>query len=234
MLNSEKFGKNLSKYNSNAIIQKNIAKELIKLIGDKVGKNFNTILEIGCGSGFLTEEISNNIKYKYLILNDLTPDSFSYINKFSNNFICGDIEKIEMPNHLDLIISSSVFQWLNDFESFTLKVFDKLNTNGIFAFSMFINDNFKEIDEKLNISLNYLNNKKLLEILEKKFKIIMVDDKKKILRFNTSNEILRHIKDTGVNTINKTKLTKNKICDFINSNTLNLTYDYNFIIARKK
>ncbi len=234
MINSIKFNKNLSKYNSNAILQKNIAKELIKIILSNVGKNFDKIFEIGCGSGFLTKNIYDNLSYKNLILNDIVENSRIYTDNFSKNFILGNIENIKFPMDINLVISSSVFQWLNDFNSFAEKVCNGLAAGGIFAFSMFINNNFREINSFFNISLNYLKNKTILNILRKNFDILYCSEKEIILDFKNPIEVLQHIKNTGINVINKEKLTKSKICGFINGNISNLTYDYNFIIARKK
>lgn len=233
MFDIKKFNNNLSKYNSNADIQKQIARKLIELLY-KIRKNFDNILEIGCGTGFLTGEIFNNFKYDNLYLNDIVETSKNYVEKYSDNFFCGDAEKIIFPENLDLIISSSVFQWLNDFENFSIKTKNSLNTGGIFAFSMFINNNFREIREKLNISLHYLSNDEIIEILKKDYKILIFEEKIEVLNFKNSIDILRHIEKTGVNIIKKEKLTKNRIYDFINSNILNLTYNYNFIIAEKK
>ena len=99
---------------------------------------------------------------------------------------------------------------------------------------MFINNNFREINSFFNISLNYLKNKTILNILRKNFDILYCSEKEIILDFKNPIEVLQHIKNTGINVINKEKLTKCKICGFINGNISNLTYDYNFIIARKK
>ncbi len=232
MLDNEKFNKNLFKYNLNANIQKNIAKELIELVCLSAGNRFNKVFEIGCGSGFLTEKIYSNLKYKKLILNDIVENSEGYVKNFSNNFICGDIEKIIIPNKLNLIISSSVFQWLKNFENFVKKIYDSLDDGGIFAFSMFINENFKEIDI-LGNCLKYLDNNYILELLEKNFNILFFKEKKTVLKFNNSIEILQHIKNTGVNVINKKKLEKSKVQKFIESGNLNLTYNYNFVIVGK-
>ncbi len=232
MLDDKKFNKNLFKYNSNANIQKNIAKELIELLCLNIGYKFNNIFEIGCGSGFLTEKIFDKLKYKKLILNDIVKNSKYYVKNFSNNFIFGDIEKIKIPINLDLIISSSVFQWLKNFEAFIEKVYTGLNKNGILAFSMFVGDNFKEINN-LGDFLQYIDNKYILKLLEKNFDILLFEDKKTILNFSNPIEILRHIKNTGVNVVDKRRLEKSEVQNFIKSDIINLTYNYNFVIVRK-
>ena len=233
MLDSEKFNKNLSKYNSNAFIQKKIAAELLKILEKSVGDSFSKIFEIGCGSGFLTKGIVKNLKYQTFIANDITENSKKYIKQFECEFYCGDAEKIKFQNDFDLIISSSVFQWFKDLDGFFNKVYNSLKNGGILAFSMFTKDNFKEINDFLGISLNYFDNDDILQKLNKKFDVIFSDTKKNILNFKSPIDILKHIKNTGVNAINKERLTKNNIYDFINSDILNLTYSYNFIVVRK-
>ena len=82
------------------------------------------------------------------------------------------------------MISSSVFQWLEDFEKLVVNVKNSLNKDGIFAFSMFIDGNFKEIKDAFGIGLNYYDNISLKKILERYFDIIFYEDRKEILYFN--------------------------------------------------
>ena len=53
---AKRFGKNVATYHQEAFVQKEIVtilhKELLKITS-----TFNTVFEIGCGSGFLTEKI---------------------------------------------------------------------------------------------------------------------------------------------------------------------------------
>ncbi|MGB6128128.1 MAG: methyltransferase domain-containing protein, partial [Psychrilyobacter sp.] len=113
------FDKKFDKYEKNAHIQKIVAKELIKLIPKK---KYNTIFEIGAGTGVLTKDIVKNIEYKNLIVNDKYLESEKYIKNIpSIKFLGGDIEKLDIVK-ADLIISSSVFQWIEDKN----KLFEKI------------------------------------------------------------------------------------------------------------
>ena len=58
-----RFAKNLKSYDENAKIQKRMAERLMSFINNKSPKN---ILEIGCGTGFLTKLIKENLDYEKL------------------------------------------------------------------------------------------------------------------------------------------------------------------------
>ena len=57
----KRFSKNLKTYNENAKVQKRMAEKLIQLCKKN---NYKKILEIGCGTGFLTECICAKLKFE--------------------------------------------------------------------------------------------------------------------------------------------------------------------------
>ena len=52
-----RFKKSLLTYSDNAIIQNQMAKELLIKLNELKGNKFNKILEIGCGTGVLTKKM---------------------------------------------------------------------------------------------------------------------------------------------------------------------------------
>ena len=56
----QQFSKNLTNYEENAVVQMIMAEKLVNLLPKKEYKN---ILEIGCGTGFLTKLLNKNIKF---------------------------------------------------------------------------------------------------------------------------------------------------------------------------
>ena len=233
MFNSTKFNKNLNNYNLKATIQKNIAIKLVEIL-KQYSDDFNQILEIGCGSGFLTKNIYNNLKYKNFYTNDIVENSKDYIKNYTTNFICGNAETIDFPENNNLIISSSVFQWLENFDYFIYKIHNSLNKDGLLAFSMFIDGNYSQIKQYLNITLNYKTTEEIKNILNKYFDILSYKENENTLHFNNVKEVLNHIKNTGINVINEKRLTKSQLSVYIKSNNTDLNYKYNFVIARKK
>lgn len=219
------FDKNFTTYDNNAIVQKKVAATLAEYIktDSSLLKNINKVIELGCGTGIFTKEFLSRVTPNYLILNDFF-NVKEYLKNFNyDEFIQGDIEVITFPK-ADIIISSSAFQWVNSFE----KLIDNISasTNNL-AFSIYTKGNLKEIYEHFNISLNYLENKKIHQILRKKFKNITSKKETIILDFNDPLEALRHLKNTGVTGFQKTSI--NKIRTF---NSYSLTYEVSYFICR--
>ena len=194
------FGKKFYKYEENAHIQKIVAKELIDLVPEK---KYNTIFEIGAGTGLLTKNIVKNLEYQSLIVNDKYLESEEYIKDFpSIEFVGGDIEKLDI-NKSDLIMSSSVFQWIEEKN----KLFNKIsNVSDTLVFSIYIKGNLMEISDHFGISLKYSDMKELKALLTSYFKSVKGCEKEFKLNFNTPMEGLRHLKNTGVTRIGQTNV----------------------------
>lgn len=203
-----RFEKKLVVYSQNAIIQKHMADELMAGLV-KHCKNFNKILEIGCGTGVLTTKLVSQLKFDELFVNDIVENSLNQeipSDKIKNLY--GDCEKIEFPADLDLIISNAAFQWVEDFISLSEKNYSSLKSDGIFAFTTFGEKNLHQIKTITGKSLNYYKKSEIEEILSTKFKILHAYSQTLDFEFNTAYEILKHLKLCGVNSIEAIKWTK--------------------------
>ncbi len=198
----KQFEKSMEKYNENAIVQKFTAQKLIaNLAGIK--NNFENVLELGSGTGLLTEEFVKNIKYKNYCANDLTEKSKKYLSQIipEFTFICGNAQKITPSKKMDLIISNAMFQWFNNLEKVSSHLKNILNKEGILAFSTFSPENYREIKELSGISLEYKSVDDLKAIFSKNFEILYTEEFKYIMNFSNPLEILAHMKNTGVNSL---------------------------------
>ena len=236
----QKFEKSMPSYEKNAVVQEEMANILIDLLKTSSGKNFDNILELGSGTGLLTKLIINNLEYQNLICNDIVEKSKNYIQKFTNNFefISGNSSKIKPNKQMDLIISNAMFQWFTSLDSVLEHHHKFLNKNGIIAFSSFTENNYKELRDKLNVTLNYLSEEEICAIVEKKFEILAVKSFERTLNFPTPLALLAHVKNTGVNSLNNGKINFSQIktfcATFDTQNNCNLTYEPIIVIARKK
>lgn len=209
----KRFAKNLDTYNDNAKIQKKMAKKLLSFL-DK--KSYDDVLEIGCGTGFLTQLINDNIEFKNYTANDIVTTCKNYIKEINPNidFVPADIEKaVENSNKkYDLIISNATFQWVEDIESFIKLLVSKLNNNGILLFSTFGPENFREVNFVLGKTLDYYSANELQKIVKDYNNV--VEQEMHVMAFKTPKDILKHIKSTGVNALERVSWTKTDMQNF--------------------
>ena len=203
-----KFQKSLPTYQNHALLQLEMAQKLAKYID----KDYENILEIGSYSGFLTKEIINKISFKNYTAIDII-DSFEYIKKLSPKikFILSDIEEIKLKEKYDLIISSSSLQWCNDFSKTIEKLKKSLSKNGRIMIAVFGKKNLYQIKEIMNISLNYPDIKEIKKLFSKD---AIIFEEIKTLQFNSSKDVLSHLKYTGVNAV-KNNTSYSKIKEFL-------------------
>ena len=208
----KRFSRKLKSYNDNARIQKQMAENLIKLLDSF---NFSSVLEIGCGTGLLTNIVNEKFKYKNYTAIDIVPECKSYIELINPNiqFISSDVETyIENSQTFDLIISNASLQWVENLPEFIEKLVLKLNPNGILLFSTFGKENFREIYFVLGKTLTYFSKNELEELLEKY--LLQIEEEVRVMAFKTPKDVLKHIQNTGVNAISTEVWTKKDLINF--------------------
>lgn len=240
---SSKFGS----YNEHAVVQQNIASRLASLLHPYLNLPCTNLLEFGAGTGFLTKAVLQNAVITNYYLNDLVASSLAEVKSNTGrsdfHFFVGDAEQIPLPSNLDVIISSSTFQWFEDIQSFFRKITTILNSEGLFAFASFGPQNFMEIKSTLGVGLHYKSLNELEAFLLNDFDILYANESLEEMCFDSPNQVLRHIKQTGVNGLSAPKLTKSSLCEFeqkycalfLNKEKMvKLTYHPIIIIAKKK
>ncbi|MDG5798797.1 malonyl-ACP O-methyltransferase BioC [Marinilabiliaceae bacterium ANBcel2] len=244
-----RFNKSLTEYHQQAAVQKDIALFLASKISSLYMPPSSRLMEIGCGSGFLTEKIVKHISFQKMWCNDITSYSRQVIECLAKRysvplvFFEGDAETIDFPSQLDAVISSSTIQWFNHQKSFFQKVCKSLNSGGVFAFSSFGEDNFYEISSITNIGLSYYTLNELTYMLSKQFDIIYSKEWYEVITFKNPLEVLHHLKKTGVNGVRRAQFGKSSIKEFTGDyarkfsadlNHVTLTYHPLVVIAVKK
>jgi malonyl-CoA O-methyltransferase len=224
----ERFAKNLESYNENAKIQKRMAERLVELAKNR---NPEKILEIGCGTGFVTKLINDRFEFKTYLALDIVEECETYIENINPNitFIPADIEEFIKSNNenFDLIISNASLQWVDDFENVIKALQTKLNPNGELVFSTFGNENFREIFHITGTTLDYFSNSRLQEMFPK----ADIYPEIHIMAFNTPKDVLKHLQLTGVNGLEQKSWTKKDLIKFENgyknicTNRPTLTYN---------
>lgn len=192
MVKKMNFDKQFKNYDQNAVTQKKVAKKLLTFI-DK-SKKYDTILELGCGTGIFTKTLCENLNFTHLDLNDIfnTQDFFSNISY--RDFFVENMETLTIKNY-SLIVSSSAFQWVENLENLIYKI--SKNTSHL-VFSIYSKGNLVEIFNHFGVSLDYKSTKEIYQILKKYYTFVEFQEDEFTLEFSTPLKALKHLKETGV------------------------------------
>lgn len=218
-----RFSKAAASYDEVAMAQKNMARELILLVG--CNSRYDTVYEIGCGTGFLSALILENIKCNTLYLNDISKMMLncckSKVQSFPQDpphifFVEGDATAINVGKLCDLIVSNAVFQWFFDLKSALLHIKNNLQPDGVLCFSTFLNDTCVEL-KALNLPyLSYLSEENLCGILnECGFAIQNIVSRPQSIVFADPHHLLRFFKDTGANSLAARPWTRGQLQEFV-------------------
>jgi malonyl-CoA O-methyltransferase len=122
---------------------------------------FKNILEIGCGTGYVTRTLARQFSHAKITAVDIAPGMIEHVKSTvkddSISFICGDIEEIKLDNTYDLIISNATFQWFNYLDITLEKLITALNPKGMLCFSTFGQHTFCELHQSFEKARQIMN-----------------------------------------------------------------------------
>lgn len=142
------FGVMSRNYEEHARVQKNMAATLQQQA--KAAGNFTRILEIGCGTGYLTRLIAHLYPQADILATDIAPGMLktakaNLADCKNVSYAVEDGESLRTAETFDLIISNAAFQWFNDhtkaFEGFLAR----LRPGGCLLYTTFGPETFREL-----------------------------------------------------------------------------------------
>ncbi|WP_294089857.1 malonyl-ACP O-methyltransferase BioC [uncultured Actinobacillus sp.] len=240
-----RFSQAKSEYDNNAIAQQCIVQKLMALLATQ-GTVFNKILEIGCGTGMLSEQLVSNCEFERLVLNDLCRDYEPVLRKKlpypSVHYHFGDAEQEHFGIGYDLVISASAVQWFENEANFLKKMANTLNDDGILLFNTFSSKNLYEIKCLLKTGLTYPTEDEWYKLLADDFEVLVLTTEEIPLYFDCALSVLTHLNKTGVSIIDPTKWSDKRLTQFEQRYRarfqqdlgVTLTYTPLYVMARKK
>ncbi len=230
----QEFSRFADQYDSYNIVQKDVAKRLVLEIEKK---RYNSVVDIGCGSGTIYKELEkNNVNFNQFIALDFSPEMLSiHPNNKRIQKKCFDFNNINdfglltLPKDT-LILSSSALQWSTDLDR-TLKAISQLGLE--FHFSFFTSNTFSTLHQIANIESPIYSKPYLIERLSKYYTIKHVEASYQ-LRFEKIRQMFRYIKRSGVSGGEK-KLSYKEIKKVMSEYPFDyLEFEVLFIEAKKK
>lgn len=198
------FRRSIPSYEQSASVQKIVGQQLVEQLAGCSGLNLGKVLEVGCCTGSMTALLCAAGNVREIWVNDLVAECCALTaarvaGKAGRvHPVPGDIEKVELPANLDLIVSSSTYQWLKDLPTCFSRLAECVAGSGYFAFSMFGPGTMSQVQQLTGIGLDYPDEKELEGIVSRLFDIKLFTTKRYRIYFKTPRAVLRHIQRTGV------------------------------------
>ncbi|OQX73571.1 MAG: hypothetical protein B6D59_05305 [Campylobacteraceae bacterium 4484_4] len=192
---TEEFSRRSHSYESSNIIQKKAAKKLI----EKIDFDARSILDLGCGSGAVFQNISWPVE-RFVGIDKAANMCKLHPNSSHIHIIQADFEdpslytKLDRFSPFDLIVSSSALQWAHDLPA----LFEKISILGNHvAFAIFCEGTFRTIRQTAGIS-TFLPNIDNLERLLNRYFDCRFERWEERLYFPDNLSKFRYIKRSGV------------------------------------
>lgn len=227
------FAKASETYDKYSLPQQIIGNNLIAILLKYMQEAFN-IIDLGCGTGIVTEQLAHRIPFENFHAMDLV-DKFliKARERLCNtpiNIYQQDFEEIPHTEILfDLVFSNMSLQWALDFEKVLQIIFKMTKATSLIAFSIPIEGTFHELNtssrnnfytiEKLNTLLNTVG-----------FKIKELSDETLVFNYQTWVSALKSIKHTGANYLFKPSKNNSSI---LKAKPTQLTYHVAYVIASR-
>jgi malonyl-CoA O-methyltransferase len=135
-------------YDIFSVVQRGMAERLV----ERIEREPSTILDLGCGTGYLTELLSKRFPQAQIVAVDFAPAMIERARKRvpGASFLVCDIEELEPePASYDLIASNATIQWLTEPEQTLARLADSLSAAGELRLATFGPRTFWELDQVL-------------------------------------------------------------------------------------
>lgn len=133
------FDLHAGEYDGYAVVQKRVVERLVELVGD-CGGGEGPVLEIGSGTGWLSRLLPSLFPMRMIVLTDLAHGmTFAASSRTPGSF-AADADAQSLPfisNRFDAILSTSVYQWINDLPRAFGENHRVTRSGGWFGFALF-------------------------------------------------------------------------------------------------
>jgi len=138
-------------YESSAVLQRNVCKDLLNRL-DLTSLNPSVVLDVGCGTGWGTQDLLKKYKKSKVISLDISPEMLKQTKSKGGLFrkpklVCADAENIPLEDEtVDLVFSNLMLQWC-DYKKVFAEFKRVLKPDGLLMFSTFGPDTLKELKQ---------------------------------------------------------------------------------------
>ncbi|MBM4143916.1 MAG: malonyl-ACP O-methyltransferase BioC [Lentisphaerae bacterium] len=247
---ARRFARGMATYDGAAVVQREMAERLVaELLSAPGAGRFDRVLELGCGTGLLTQRLLARCRPARLVLNDLVMECEGTARRMRRQapgvpvqFVHGDMETVAFPHPQDLIASSAVLQWAADSRALLTRMAGLLEPGGLLAIASFGPSNLREVSQLTGVSLRYWSCGEWQAALAEHHVVLSGREELRTLWFPSARDVLRHLKQTGANALDSGPWPPARVAWFCRTyeatfgqdGRVPLTYHPVFMVARKR
>lgn len=200
------FNKASNDYDKHAFLQKEIAARLDSKL-DVISGNSDVIIDLGAGTGLLSQNLIKRFPDSQLICLDFAQASLN--NNPSKNKLCADAYQLPLAdNSVDMVISSLMMQWCPNLKQLFSEIHRVLKNDGLILFSTFGPDTLKELKKSWSVvdSEAHVNTFTDMhdigdQMLQNGFQSPVMEMETLTLTYQTVTDLLRDLKAIGAQTV---------------------------------
>ncbi|MDD5593590.1 MAG: methyltransferase domain-containing protein [Candidatus Margulisbacteria bacterium] len=195
---SANFSRSAAQYDRHAVMQREMADELFSLL-TTFDLQLTTILDIGCGTGYLTKKLAERFPAARVEGIDIAPGMIEEAGKQKRDnlsFKVGDGEEVWGVGEYDLVVSNASLQWMSVEQVFA-RVRERLKPGGLFLFTTFGPKTLMELKE-CGFRVNEFPDTIMIEqLLKPHFRNVFLAALMSREKFHSVKELIYYLKELG-------------------------------------
>lgn len=207
------FNRVAKSYDNNAILQCRVGEALHAKIA-RHSLRSSQILDIGCGTGFLSAKLVEKCK-RLLALDIALPMLHKTRSKLpitsNTNYLCADAEAIPLQNNsMDCIVSNLSLQWCQNLEQIFTEFRRILSANGKILFSTFgigtlseLKSAWDEIDDYPHINFFFSEAEIYRALTKAGFSHTWIEVESVIVKYTNVFDLMWELKNIGAHNVNR-------------------------------
>jgi len=204
------FSRSAKKYDLFSSLHREIADKLFDQIVKEVTPT--AILDVGCGTGYLTVRLKEHFTQSKVIGLDFSPGMIKVARSKQEgiSWVLADSDKLPFSDgSFDMLTSNLAYQWAGDLTRAFTEVKRVLGPHGILACTLFgyntCQELFQSLDEAEVKTLQYTRLPDVLQVREalavSRFKNPKVENERFKIEFNGMHELIAWLKSIGANNL---------------------------------
>ncbi|MBN3033740.1 MAG: malonyl-ACP O-methyltransferase BioC [Candidatus Saganbacteria bacterium] len=210
MLDKNLIGKNFSAsaagYDQHAQMQKTMADRLFEILLN-YELQLNTVLDIGCGTGYLTRKLAERFPHARIEGIDIAPGMIAIAEKIKLDnlvFMVGDGENLTGQDY-DLVVANAALQWMSLERTFD-RVACLLRPDGHFLFTTFGPRTLIELKESgFNVN-EFPRTNEIEQLLKAEFDTVFLATEVEPQHFPSVKDLVYYLIRLGAQTSSQEKL----------------------------